>query len=105
MDPAVPAAPLNTTGILIVLLIGDVKFDPLTVNVTLTLVALEFGVTTTEDAVEEDGVALLITHEYVGLVTLVTTPDNVAFGGVNAPAEFCVKPVKPEISTVGPAGP
>jgi hypothetical protein len=56
-------------GILMVLLIGALRFDPLTVNVTNTLVAEDVGVTTTEDAVELVGVAPDIDQLKDGLVT------------------------------------
>jgi hypothetical protein len=42
---------------------GDSRFEPLTVNVTTTAVALELGVTTTDDAVELVGVPPLIDQE------------------------------------------
>ena len=71
-----------------VLLIIEVRLDPLTVKVTVTVVEALKGVTTTEDAVDDVGVAPLIAQEYVGLVTLVVTADKVAFAGVNKPPAF-----------------
>ena len=58
-----PGAPLNTTGIVIVLLIVPTMFDPPTVNVTVTAVDEEVGVTTTDDVVAEVGVAPVIAQE------------------------------------------
>ena len=52
-----------------VLLIGELRLDPLTVRVTNTLVAEDVGVTTTEDAVELVGVAPEIAQLKDGLVT------------------------------------
>jgi hypothetical protein len=46
-----------------VLEIGESRFDPFTVKVTVTPVEDEVGVTTTEDEVEEVGVAPLIDQE------------------------------------------
>ena len=70
------------------LLIADVRFEPLTVNVAVTPVEDDVGVTTTEAVVAEVGVAPVIAQEYVGAVTLVKTADNVAVAGVNAPPAF-----------------
>ena len=84
-----------------VLLIGDNRFVPFTVNVTPTEVALELGVMTTDELVELVGVALVIDQEYVGDVMATVTADNVAVEGVNAPPELTTKPVNPDISTYG----
>ena len=84
-----------------VLLMGDDRLVPLTVNVTTTDVALEFGVTTTEDAVELVGVAFVIVQAYVGDVTAVVMADSVALVGVNAPPTLTTNPVNPDISTFG----
>ena len=73
--------------------IGDNKFEPLTVNEAVTPVEDDVGVTTTEAVVAEVGVAPVIAQEYVGAVTLVRTADNVAVVGVNAPPAFCTNPV------------
>jgi hypothetical protein len=75
------------------LVIADVRFEPLTVNVAVTLVAADVGVMTTEAVVAEAGVAPVIAHEYVGEVTFVRTAVNVAVAGVKAPPAFCTKPV------------
>jgi hypothetical protein len=67
---------------------GEVRFDPLTVKVTVTPVDDDVGVITTEDAVELVGVAPEIVQLYVGDVMFAITADNVAFAGVKAPPEF-----------------
>jgi hypothetical protein len=87
------------------LLIGDNRLEPFTVNVTLTEVALELGVMTTEELVELVGVALVIAQEYVGDVMPEITADNVAVDGVNAPPELTTKPVNPDMSTSGESCP
>ena len=73
--------------------IGDNRFDPLTVSEAVTPVEEDVGVTTTEAVVAEVGVAPVIVQAYVGAVTLVRTADKVAVVGVNAPPEFCTNPV------------
>ncbi len=63
LAPAVPGAPSYTTGIEMVLLRVPTMFDPPTVNVTVTAVDEEVGVTTTDDVVAEVGVAPVIAQE------------------------------------------
>jgi hypothetical protein len=75
------------------LVIGDNRFDPLTVSEAVTLVAELVGVITTDAVVAVAGVAPVIVQAYVGEVTFVSTADKVAVAGVNAPPEFCTKPV------------
>ena len=86
--PAVPAAPLYTIGMEMVLLTGESKLLPLTVNVTVTPVELDVGVTTTEDEVADVGVAPDIAHEYVGEFMFDKSALNVAVVGVYAPPAF-----------------
>ena len=105
LEPASPGAPSYDTGILMVLLIGDSKLEPLTVNVTTTFVAEDNGVTTTDDDVELVGVAPDIDQLNVGLVTLGYTALKVALGGLKAPPAFCTNVVYPEMSTLGPFEP
>jgi hypothetical protein len=72
---------------------GLVRLEPLTVNVTSTLVAADKGVISTELVVAVAGVAPDITQLYVGLVMLLVIAARVALGGVNAPLDACTKEV------------
>ena len=58
-----PGAPSYTTGIVIVLLIVPTMLDPPTVNVTVTAVDADVGVTTTDDVDAVVGNAPEITQE------------------------------------------
>jgi hypothetical protein len=67
---------------------GEIRFDPLTVRVTVTPVDDDVGVITTEEEVELVGVAPEIVQLYVGDVMFAMTADKVAFAGVKAPPAF-----------------
>ena len=92
-------------GIVIVRTTGVVRLLPLTVNEAVTLEAANEGVIVIVDADPVVGVAPVIVHAYVGLVTFCTTAVNTDDAGVmTVPAAFLLNPVKPDISTKGPTG-
>ena len=95
--------PSSVIGIVIVRTIGVVRLLPFTVNDAVTLEAASDGVIVIVDAEPVVGVAPVIAHAYVGLVTFCTTAVNTDDAGViTVPAAFLLNPVKPDISTKGP---
>ena len=102
--PLVPFVPCSIIAIVIWRVIAEVKLEPLTTKVTVTLVATEVGVMVIVDDVPLDGVAPVIDQAYVGLVTLLVIAVNVTDAGVITPDDDFENDVNPEMSTNGPTG-